>query len=111
MELSPNYMVKPSMQPTSRRLWLSPRQFSSWKGPDGHSRASSFSHAETHKVDIATSVQESLVEKGIKATSHPLFSLSESEVRTCWLLAFQGQLQKELGRGHSQIKLSLFSLI
>jgi hypothetical protein len=62
------------MQPTSRRLWLSPEQFSSQKVPDCCSRIR-FCLGSTHQVDSATSVQKSLVAKSIKMTPHPPYSL------------------------------------
>ncbi len=98
--------VKPPLQPTPRRICLSPWQFSSREGQDSHSRTG-FCPGTTHRVHTPTSVQEALTAKGfmmIPLSPHlpdiapadiflfprrkselPVLSLTQDSFRTSWI--------------------------
>ncbi len=103
--------VKLVRQPESRRLWLRPYQFSSWKRPDCHFRTGWFlswvdSPSPLYhlcpRVPGGERCQDD-IPPTLFTGYHPseLFPLSKNEVRAGWLLEVPGQLQDELGRGHA----------
>jgi hypothetical protein len=105
--------VKLSRQPESRRLWLRPYQFSSWKGPDCHFRTGWFlswvDSPSPHyhlcpRVSGGERCQDD-IPPTLFTGYHPseLFPLSKNEVRAGWLFEVPGQLQDELGRAMQTI--------